>query len=40
MLAVARERLNHPVQSTVPLTAEDLAGGAPSIQSDAVPAGV
>ena len=40
MLAVARERLNHPVQSTAPLTAEDLAGGAPTIQSDAVPAGV
>ena len=40
MLAVARERLNHPVQSPAPLTAEDLAGGAPTIQSDAVPAGV
>ncbi len=39
MLAVARERLDKTPEAPAPLTAEDLAGGAPSIQS-AVPAGV
>ena len=33
MLAVARERLNQPAESPAPLTAEQLAGGAPQLQT-------
>lgn len=39
MLAVARERLNAPAAPVEPLTAEQLAGGAPNVETQ-VPAGV
>ena len=32
MLAVAKERLNAPAQA-VPLTAEEIAGGAPRVET-------
>ena len=35
MLAVAKERLNSPAPAAKPLTAEELAGGAPSISHEA-----
>ena len=33
MLAVAREKLDHPDTPPAPLTAEELAGGAPQLQT-------
>ena len=33
MLAVARERLDQPAAAPAPLTAEELAGGAPQLQT-------
>ena len=33
MLAVAREKLEQPAAAPVPLTAEQLAGGAPQVET-------